>query len=154
MNFFLSKVVKNIDKKGRVSVPAHFRQILSNQTDNSNNTPLVVYPSIKHKAIEACSIERLMQLHELISELDPYSEERDAFETLILGEAVQLSCDSEGRIMMPKHLLEFGEINEQICFLGKGKVFEIWNPQLLDTHLKNAKTIAKDNRNLLKNIRI
>ncbi len=154
MNFFLSKVVKNIDKKGRVSVPAHFRQILGNQTDNGSNTPLVVYPSIKHQAIEACSIERLMQLHELISELDPYSEERDAFETLILGEAVQLSCDSEGRIMMPKHLLEFGDINERICFLGKGKVFEMWNPELLDKHLTNAKMIAKENRNLLKNIKI
>lgn len=153
MDFFLSKVINNIDKKGRVSIPAHFRQILGYQA-TGGQTALVVYPSIKHQAIEVCSTERMAQLHDLIAELDPYSEERDAFESLILGEAVLLLCDSEGRVVLPKHLLDLAQLEDQICFIGKGKVFEMWNPALLEAHLANAKQIAKQNRHLLKNIKL
>lgn len=145
---FLSKYFNSIDKKGRVSVPASYRLAASSQ----NFTGIIVYPSIKHNCIEACSIERLEQLSQIIQSLDPYSEERDAFETIILGESTQLSMDSEGRIVLPKHLMEYAGLTDQVTFIGKGLVFEIWNPTAAEDHLAKAKLIAQNNRNLLKNV--
>lgn len=147
MNIFLSKYINSVDKKGRVSVPAGYRLALSGQKFNG----IIAYPSFRNKCIEACSIARLEQIHQVIQNLDPYSEERDAFETVILGEATQLAFDSEGRIVLPKSLLEHSNIIEQVCFVGKGMIFEMWQPQDFECYLSEARQIAKDRRLTLKN---
>lgn len=148
MSIFLSKYVNNLDKKNRVSVPVSYRQLLSNQAFNG----IIVYPSFRNKSIEGCSLARLEQLSQMIQTLDPYSEERDAFETIILSEAIQLPFDSEGRVILPKSLIEHTGITEQVCFVGKGLIFEIWQPQDFETYLSSARQIAKNNRLTLKNI--
>jgi MraZ protein len=148
MNIFLSKYINNLDKKGRVSVPASYRAALSSQSFNG----VIVYPSFRNKCIEACSLKRLEELSQMIQTLDPYSEERDAFETIILGEAIQLAFDGEGRVILPKSLIEHSDISEQVCFVGKGLVFEIWQPQNFETYLSSVRQIAQNNRLTLKNI--
>jgi MraZ protein len=150
MNIFLSRYTNNIDNKGRVSVPSTYRTVLS-QADSTFNG-VIVYPSFRNQCIEACSIARLQELSQIIQNLDPYSEERDAFETIILGEATQLTFDSEGRIILPKSLIEHAEISKQVCFVGKGVVFEIWQPENFSSYLSAAKKIAHNNRLTLKNI--
>lgn len=147
MKIFLSKYIYNIDKKNRVSVPVSYRAILADQTFNG----IIAYPSFRNKCIEACSISRLNELSQIIQNLDPYSDERDAFETIILGEAVQLGFDNEGRIILPKSLLDHAEMVNEACFVGKGLMFEIWKPENFEVYLSNAKVVAQNNRLTLKN---
>lgn len=146
-NIFLSKYQNKIDKKGRVSVPSSFRAVLAEDKFNG----IIAYPSFKNNCIEACSMARLQGIYSLIQNLDPYSEERDAFETIVMGESVQLQFDNEGRVIIPTYLTSQVGIVEQAFFIGKGLVFEIWDPANFDTHLKAAKFIAQNNRFILKN---
>ncbi len=148
MNVFLSKYINNLDKKGRVSVPASYRLILSNQSFNG----VIVYPSFRNKCIEACSIARFEELGKIVQTLDPYSKERDAFETIIFGEAIQLGFDNEGRVNLPKSLMDNSDISDQACFVGKGLIFEIWQPNNFEIYLSEARNIAQNNRLTLKNI--
>lgn len=147
MNIFLSKYINSIDKKGRVSIPASYRLILSGQAFNG----IIAYPSFRNKCIEACSISRLEAISSSIQNLDPFSDERDAFETIILGEAVQLPFDSEGRVIIPKSLLNHVDITDQACFVGKGVTFEIWQPAVFESYLTSARQIAQTNKLSLKN---
>ena len=147
MNIFLSKYQNKIDKKGRVSVPSAFRSLLSEDKFNG----IVVYPSFKNNCIEACSMNHLQEIYKIIQNLDPYSEERDAFETIVMGESIQLQFDNEGRVIIPSYLIEQVGISEQAFFIGQGLVFEIWDPMNFDTHLKAAKAVAQANRLTLKN---
>lgn len=149
MNIFLSKFVNKIDKKGRVSVPASYRSALEGDKHNG----IIVYPSIKNRCIEACSSARLMEFSKIIENLDPYSDERDAFETIVLGGAIQLQFDNEGRITLPSYLMKNADISDQACFVGKGGVFEIWNPSEFDKHQQIAMEIAQKNRSFLKNMK-
>jgi MraZ protein len=87
----------------------------------------------------------------MIETLDPYSEERDAFETMIFGEAVQLSFDGEGRVVLPQSLMKHAGIEEQACFVGKGVIFEIWQPQNFKEYLNSAQKIAHEKRLTLRN---
>ncbi len=147
MNIFLSKYQNKIDKKGRVSVPSAFRSVLSEDKFNG----IVVYPSFKNNCIEACSMNHLQDIYKIIQNLDPYSEERDAFETIVMGESIQLQFDSEGRVIIPAPLIVQVGISEQAFFVGKGLVFEIWDPVHFDIHLKSSKAVAQANRLTLKN---
>ena len=124
MALFLSTFEKQIDKKGRVSVPPQFRAVLTRENFNG----MIAYSSFIHPCIEACGMERLEKLNARIEALDPFSEERDAFATAILGGSVQLGFDGEGRVVIPEALLAKAEITSTGIFVGKGATFEIWSP--------------------------
>ncbi len=142
MALFLSTFEKQIDKKGRVSVPVPFRGALSGQHFNG----IIVYPSFVNPCIEACGMDRIEQLYERIESLDPFSEERDAFATAILGGSVQLGFDGEGRVVLPEPLMEEANIVSQCIFVGKGATFEIWEPGAFSAHETQARKLAKEKR--------
>lgn len=146
MALFLSTFEKQIDKKGRVSVPPAFRAVLSQQNFNG----MIAYASFVHPCIEACGVERLEKLHERIEALDPFSEERDAFATAILGGAVQLPFDNEGRVVIPENLLAKAGITDVGVFIGKGTTFEIWAKDAFTKHEASARDLAKSSRLVLK----
>jgi MraZ protein len=146
MALFLSNFTNKIDKKGRISVPAQFRAMLSNQ----DFLGVIVYESFINKCVEGCDIERIKQLSESIDNLDPFDETRDAFATSILGGSQQLSFDSDGRVILPENLIEFANLSEKATFVGKGKTFEIWQPSAFDEYMISAKAKAKENRSALR----
>lgn len=143
---FLSSYINKIDKKYRVSVPSSFRSILATE----EFAGVILYESINKDCIEGCGINRINCLSESIDNLDPYSDERDAFATIILGGSIKLQFDNEGRITLPESLIEFAHLSDQACFVGKGKTFEIWEPNKYKAHYEKAKEIANHNRMLFK----
>lgn len=139
---FLSTFEKQIDKKGRVSVPAPFRAVLAGQ----HFSGIIVYSSFVNGCIEACGMSRIEKMYQRIESLDPFSEERDAFATAILGGSVQLPFDGEGRVVIPEPLLAQAGISGQGIFVGKGETFEIWEPEAFRAHEQAARELAKAKR--------
>lgn len=139
---FLSTFEKQIDKKGRVSVPASFRAVLAAQPFSG----IIAYSSFVNPCIEACGMDRLEKMHAHIETLDPFSEERDAFATAILGGAQQLPFDGEGRVILPEALLKQAGIDGLGVFIGKGATFEIWAKDAFEKHQSQAREMAKTHR--------
>ena len=93
MVYVFIKLRKQINKKGRVSVPAGFRSYLSNLGYNG----VVCYPSFNNQSIEAWPQDRIEKISNTITS-NPF--ERDFFATSILSESINLQFDSEGRISL------------------------------------------------------
>lgn len=146
MALFLSTYTNKIDKKGRVSVPSQFRTVLA----KGEYVGIIAYPSFINDCIEACSMERIERLSNGIDNLDPFSDERDAFATAILGGSMQLAFDGEGRIMLPQKLIEVAKLNDSAVFVGKGATFEIWSPELFTDYSDKAREFAKRQRGSLR----
>jgi MraZ protein len=146
MALFLSTFTNKVDSKGRVSVPAQFRASLVNKDFSG----IVVYESFVNECIEGCDLERIKKISDSIDNLDPFSEERDAFATTVLGGSMQLSMDGEGRVVLPESLLKKTKIKDAVVFVGKGSTFEIWEPKKFEEYAAKAKTEAKSKRNLLR----
>lgn len=145
MTLFISTYINKVDKKGRVSIPANFRSAIGDQSFKG----IIVYYSFINNCIEACDMERIKLISESIDNLDPYSEERDALATAILGGSMQLSFDSEGRVMLPQDLMKLSEINDQAAFVGKGATFEIWEPDKFSAYSCKARELARQERSKL-----
>lgn len=146
MALFLSTFTNKIDSKGRVSIPAQFRASLVNKEFSG----VVVYESFVNDCIEGCDIERIKQISESIDSLDPFSEDRDALATALLGGSIQLSIDNEGRVVMPESLLKKVKIKDQAVFVGKGATFEIWQPERFEEYMSKSRKDAKDKLNLVR----
>jgi MraZ protein len=143
---FLSTYHNRIDKKGRVSIPAQFRGVLAAQ----EFAGIVAYQSPLHACIEACGMNRIVKLNQRVERFDPYSQERDAFATTIFGESVQLSFDSEGRVMLPEALLAAASLKENVTIVGKGEIFELWEPKAFEKQVAQARALVRDKRFQLK----
>jgi len=143
---FLSTFENKIDKKGRVSLPAQFRASLT----SNDNAGIIVYESFVNDCIEGCDIGRIKQISDSIDNLDPFSPKRDAMATTVLGSAIQIPLDGDGRIILPDSLLKKVNIIERAIFIGKGPTFEIWNPEKFAKYFEKAKATAKENLGQLK----
>ena len=127
-------------------MPAQFRASLVNESFSG----MIVYESFINDAIEGCDLERIKKISESIDNLDPFSEERDAFATAVLGGSMQLTIDGDGRVILPENLLKKAKIKDSVVFVGKGSTFEIWQPSKFEEYMVKAKKDAKEKRNLLR----
>jgi len=123
---FVSTVTNKLDAKGRVSIPAPFRQILAAQ-----NTPGVYcFPSFASPAIECFGHALITEVTARLDSLDPFfSEEHDARAHAILSQSQLLSLDDEGRVTLPEALITHAHVGERVTFVGMGRKFQMWDPE-------------------------
>ena len=143
---FLSTYENKLDKKGRVSVPASFRNYLSNTGYNG----IICFPSFNNQSIEAWPQNRIEKISNSIEALNPFEEKKDFFATSILSESINLQFDSEGRISLTSKLLKHAKIKNSMVFVGQGKTFQIWEPTIFEKFKVNARKKANLNRASLK----
>lgn len=142
MALFVSTFVNKIDRKGRVSVPASFRAVLT-EMDTQN---FAAFPSFTAPAIEGWPTAKMEELALAANNsLDMFSPEQDDLNMLIFSSTQQFSFDSEGRIALPEEFLAHTGIVEQAAFVGKGRTFQIWRPETLAEHLAETRKRALAN---------
>ena len=125
MQPFVSTIVNKLDAKGRVSIPAPFRQILAQQ----NLHGVYCIPSFVSPALEAFGETLLSQFQERLRKFDPlFSEDFDAQAHAVLGQTQLLNLDDEGRVRIPEDLLAHAGITERVLFVGLDIKFQIWDP--------------------------
>ena len=143
---FLSSFENKIDKKGRVSVPSTFRAHLNSMGYNG----FITFPSFNHAALDACAQDRIEKLSESIDSIGPFDDKRDYFATSVLSESINLNFDSEGRVSIPKKMLDHAKIKSKMVFVGLGKVFQIWEPKSFEKFKLIARKKSYINRSALK----
>lgn len=147
MALFLSTFINKIDKKGRVSVPASFRAALISAPSNPSQDPsfsgIVVFRSLKHPALEGCSVDRMQRLSNSIDRLDLFSDAQDDLVSAIFADSHLLSLDSEGRVSLPEAFLTFANLSDQVAFVGRGATFQLWSPSVFQKVQEEARARLK-----------
>jgi MraZ protein len=138
MSVFLSSFVNRLDKKGRVSVPASFRNALG-----ADAAGIVVFRSLQHEALDGCSIGHLELLSESLEKQDLPPDVYELIETTIFGGSIQLPFDGEGRISLPANLAGSVGITSEVAFVGRRKTFQIWDPKKLAAHEAASRSAAR-----------
>ena len=122
---FMDTIINKVDAKGRVSLPADYRTIVKDL-----NSEIVCYRSLTAPCIEGCTEDLLEKLAaEIENSTDFFSQTQDDLTNLIFGDARRFTFDSTGRIVLTEKLLRHAEITDTAIFVGKGRKFQIWNPQ-------------------------
>lgn len=127
MALFLSTFENKIDKLGRISVPSTYRTAVKSA---SYFKGVILYRSFTSPCIEGCDIERMELLSDAVDDLDAFSKKQDDLTALIFSDARELSFDTTGRILLPKDLITHSKLKGKGLFVGKGKTFQIWNPNV------------------------
>jgi MraZ protein len=134
MDRFVSNTTLRLDSKGRVSIPASFRSVLSRDGFDG----LYCYPALDRPAIDAGGNALMSEIEALIGRYTPFSEEREHFAMALYGTSETLKVDGEGRVMLSDSLKRHAGITDQAAFIGLGHKFQIWEPSRFQSELAEA----------------
>ncbi|GIV34259.1 MAG: transcriptional regulator MraZ [Chitinophagales bacterium] len=121
---FLGEYPCSIDNKGRVKLPA----ALKKQLDPAINGRFVV-----NRGFEKCLVlypyDEWEKITARVNQLNTFNKQNREFVRYFYRGATELVLDSADRILLPKHLLEYGNIQNELLLAARINVIEIWNPQ-------------------------
>lgn len=141
---FVGRHEQKVDRKGRVSVPALFRDTLGKQAT------FYAFPSFSHRGVECRTDAYMEDLSNQIENLDPFSDEQDHLSGAIFGKSHPLTPDKEGRVVLPDALCRHAGISERVVFVGLGKSFQLWEPEQHDTYQNQVQDRALADRQALR----
>lgn len=145
MDRFVSTYTLRIDAKGRVSIPAPYRSVLTREGADM----LYCHPSLAEPALDAGGGKLLEEIDTLISRYPPYSEAREELAAALYGTSETLRIDPEGRVVLTETLKDHAGIGDNVSFVGLGHKFRIWEPERLRAHLAEAKDKVRQLRRSL-----
>lgn len=112
----------NLDTKGRMAMPARYREQLLSQCQGQlivtidRDRCLLVYPQPEWEQLE----RKLVGLPNLEGQ-------NRRLQRLMIGYATECGMDGNGRILLPPPLREFAGLEKRVMLIGQGIKFELWD---------------------------
>jgi MraZ protein len=115
---FMGEYNHSIDAKGRLIVPAKFREVLGEQF-------------VVTKGLDGCLFafaeEDWKKLEEKLRALPLSDKAARKFSRFFLAGAAQVETDKQGRILIPGGLRTFAQLEKEVTLVGVGNRVEVWN---------------------------
>ncbi len=130
-----------IDEKGRLAVPARFRQLLA----ETHGPQLYVVPitnSERPAHLEVFPAPVFKQIADQIDEL----QDAEAAETLkqeLIGRAMLTELDAQGRITLTQKLRDEVRLNGRALVVGQSKRFDIWDETVYGSTRADAEKFSR-----------
>jgi MraZ protein len=125
---FSGKYYYTLDQKGRVIIPAHFRDILSSHytsklifTNDAFDRCLCAYPA-----------DEWSLLIEKVKGMPQTNDSVRYFMRRVIGSAVECDMDRQGRVLIPSSLRVDGGLNNEVALMGQGNRIEVWDKHELE----------------------
>jgi MraZ protein len=131
-NLFSGRYEYTIDDKGRLSIPAKFREILSANYDmklvlTNLDGCLAAYPD-----------KEWAELQERVSRSGSVKKEARAFLRFFYSGATECPIDRLGRILVPQSLRSYAGIRKNVVIIGMNRKVEIWSDEGWSEIVKQA----------------
>jgi len=126
---FMGEYQHSVDDKGRMIVPAKFREalgaafIVTRGLDNC----LFVYPK-----------EEWAVLEQKLKSLPLMKADARAFTRFFFSGATECELDKQGRINIPKNLCEYAKLDKDCVVLGVSNRVEIWSKQVWESYYEQS----------------
>ncbi len=130
---FRGRFPHNLDEKGRLSIPARFRDLLRGRYDEK----LIITSAPSH--LEAYPLEEWRRLEDAIGSLKMPPPEIVAYQRYFLAGGMECNLDSQNRILIPQNLREEAGIDREVILVGMLNHFEIWNKTQLQEELSKTR---------------
>ena len=122
-----------IDSKGRVSVPARFRDLIK-----TNGDPRLIVTN-SDQCLAVYAYKEWQEIEEKVSQLSLVDRDIRAYKRFFISGACECSLDSQSRILIPPTLREHAGLEKEVILAGQLKYFEIWDKVRFEEELAKSK---------------
>ena len=113
----------NLDVKGRLGLPLRYREHLT----ESNVEQLVITIDTNHKCLLLYPLREWDRIEREIESLSSFEHMSRRVKHLLIGHATDLDIDNNGRILIPRELRLYADLEKHVSLVGQGKKLEIWD---------------------------
>lgn len=118
---FRGRYDHTIDPKGRLSIPARYRDELA-----ARDVTTLVLSEGDH-CVSAYPLDEWEKLEESLRQQSPFLPERRNMVRLVVASAKECPVDRAGRTLVPPELREFAGLRKDVVVAGALELFEIWS---------------------------
>ncbi len=115
----------NMDAKGRIAIPSKYRDLLAAAcngriviTANPYERCLNIYPEPQWRDVSA-KISALPNSHKQVRTL----------QRRVLGNAMELELDANGRVLLPATLRKYADLDKKLVLVGLNEKAELWSEE-------------------------
>lgn len=120
---FVGQSVHVLDNKSRLVLPAKYRSQVSS----------TVYLSLDlDSCLSIYSEETYSKKAQNINNLDDFDKNSRALKRIFFANSFEVTLDKQGRIMIPKYLLEKVDIEKQIVIIGAFDHIQLFSTKVID----------------------
>jgi MraZ protein len=135
-HMFLGQYQHNIDEKGRMTIPARYRDLLATEgayvTRGFDQNLMVL------------TVSYFEQVSKRVNSMSMTDHRARLLKRLIFSNAVLVTLDKAGRILIPQFLREAIHLNNEAVVVGAGGYFEIWSPEFWSGQTSLMQDTEKD----------
>lgn len=112
----------NLDAKGRMAVPARYREVLQSCCGSQlvltvdRDRCLLLYPA-----------NEWVEIEQRLRELPNFNPQTRNLQRLYIGHAHEVEMDAQGRILLAPELRRFASLDRRVALVGQGNKFEVWD---------------------------
>jgi len=142
-----------IDEKGRVAIPARFRDELRNAGEQGlmiTGFDVSGVPCLE--GFPAAGWQQLVS--DLSSKMGAYSQSRVLFETIYVGGAQYCQPDKQGRVLLPPVLRTYAELKDNVTFVGVGRKFRLFSESGYQNVTQAFRALLRENPNMFHDLGI
>ena len=130
---FLSQFQHNLDDKGRLMIPARYRDLLAAGAFITQGFD---------KCLMVMTDGYFKEVYERINNMNMADASARMLRRLILSNAYPVEVDKVGRILVPQNLREFlGIASGELTVAGQGDYFEVWTPADWKSQMDNLQDV-------------
>ncbi len=136
-----------MDSKGRVAIPAKLRKAVSPE---ANETFVMVRGLVKCIDVYPLDLWNELVLKR-VEKLDNFNSKADTFIRLLVTKSAVVSLDSQSRLLIPKTLIEYAGIENEVLILGAIRKIELWNPEIYEQYISENEAMYEQIANEVMN---
>ena len=134
---FLGQFQHNLDEKGRLMIPARYRELLAAGAFITQGFD---------KCLMVMTDAYFAQVYDRINSMNLADPTARLLRRLILSNAYPVEVDRVGRILVPGNLRQVIALNGEAIVAGQGDYFEVWNPADWNEQMDQLQDIETNNQ--------
>ncbi len=134
---FLGQFQHNLDDKGRLMIPARFREQLDSGAYITQGFD---------RCLMVMTGDYFRQVYGDLNSTNLTDPNARLMRRMILANAYQLEVDKVGRVLVPHPLREFAGLDGEAIVAGQGEYFEVWTPAAWGEQIKLMQDTEANNQ--------
>lgn len=119
---FRGRFEHTIDAKGRTSLPARYRDVLSSIGERR-----IVLTSGLDPCLVAYAMPEWLAFEERLGKLSTFDQAVQKIRRIYVSGAVECEVDDSGRVLVPPTLRDHARLKKDVVWAGSGKFAELWD---------------------------
>ena len=135
LNYLIGTYECKVDVKGRVLIPSAFKKQLASVIKKG----FVLKRAVFQSCLELYPISQWEDLISRVNSLNRFKKKNNDFIRRFTAGVKFIELDNNGRLLIPKDLIEFSNIKRDIVLASSVNIIEIWDKQSYESAIVDSR---------------